>query len=398
MKTWLNQVDSLSSPLETPTRWTQVFFFPILFPLPHDHENFLSHKYPSSLSNILNYTCTYSFFLLFIIPPFPFALEHHWTQYFLLPDLIRHLCSNFLIYVFPTYVFTMDRHFFCSTSLLPILSLVSHDSHWPIGMIVWFGKCVAQPSVTSRSIDPIATELIKNEEASRNVLWQDLNSIKFPADLQAVYRKLGLRITKFGCTKDRSVQSCTTAEDESPFQEHLTKPSSCAMLRTSPQLPRLNDRCQTLTDASPEITYTCLFTKSRRINENAVTAKPETSIRDLPKSIWDNLEPSQNPNSNMELAPNIPYLLERPEKENNEGDNDQADLISKSSSMSDKDLVYTAYKRVDKKIKPVPTSFPEDCYVERRIPEDPLLTLPLLSCHPPSFELTQKFQKSEWRY
>jgi hypothetical protein len=170
------------------------------------------------------------------------------------------------------------------------------------------------------------------------------------------------------------------------------------MLRTSPQLPRLNDRCQTLTDASPEITYTCLFTKSRRINENAVTAKPETSIRDLPKSIWDNLEPSQNPNSNMELAPNIPYLLERPEKENNEGDNDQADLISKSSSMSDKDLVYTAYKRVDKKIKPVPTSFPEDCYVERRIPEDPLLTLPLLSCHPPSFELTQKFQKSEWKY
>lgn len=47
--------------------------------------------------------------------------------------------------------------------------------------------------------------------------------------------------------------------------------------------------------------------------------------------------------------------------------------------------VLTAYKRVDKKIKPVPAVFPEDARVERCIPEDPLLSLPVLPRHPPQF-------------
>jgi hypothetical protein len=53
-------------------------------------------------------------------------------------------------------------------------------------------------------------------------------------------------------------------------------------------------------------------------------------------------------------------------------------------------LVFTMYKRVDKKIKPVPASFPEDCYVTRNIPEDPLISLPYLSKHPPEFTPTKK--------
>jgi hypothetical protein len=53
-------------------------------------------------------------------------------------------------------------------------------------------------------------------------------------------------------------------------------------------------------------------------------------------------------------------------------------------------LVFTAYKRVDKKIKPVPTSFPEDCYVQRCIPEDPLATLPKLPYHSPEFQPTRR--------
>ena len=41
--------------------------------------------------------------------------------------------------------------------------------------------------------------------------------------------------------------------------------------------------------------------------------------------------------------------------------------------------VYTAYKRVDKKVKPVPGVFPEEARVIRQIPEDPLRSLPPLN-------------------
>ena len=40
--------------------------------------------------------------------------------------------------------------------------------------------------------------------------------------------------------------------------------------------------------------------------------------------------------------------------------------------------VNTAYKRVDRKVKPVPGVFPEEARVIRQIPEDPLKTLPNL--------------------
>jgi hypothetical protein len=51
---------------------------------------------------------------------------------------------------------------------------------------------------------------------------------------------------------------------------------------------------------------------------------------------------------------------------------------------------FTAYKRVDKKIHPVSMQFPQDCRVTRHIPEDPLLTLPSLTQHPPSFAPSKK--------
>ena len=54
---------------------------------------------------------------------------------------------------------------------------------------------------------------------------------------------------------------------------------------------------------------------------------------------------------------------------------------------------FTAYKRVDKKVKPVSTTFPEDYYIHRCIPKDPLLTLPPLPYHPPDFVPTSKFSK-----
>ncbi|PCH41821.1 hypothetical protein WOLCODRAFT_69862, partial [Wolfiporia cocos MD-104 SS10] len=52
--------------------------------------------------------------------------------------------------------------------------------------------------------------------------------------------------------------------------------------------------------------------------------------------------------------------------------------------MTDDD-VFGAYKRVDRRVKPVPGVFPEDARVHRRFPEDPLATLPHLTPHPPDF-------------
>ncbi|KAF8196815.1 hypothetical protein K438DRAFT_2121237, partial [Mycena galopus ATCC 62051] len=52
--------------------------------------------------------------------------------------------------------------------------------------------------------------------------------------------------------------------------------------------------------------------------------------------------------------------------------------------------VFTMYKRVDKKIRPVSTTFSPEYEVQRRIPEDPLNTLPELTLHPPRFQPTPR--------
>jgi hypothetical protein len=51
---------------------------------------------------------------------------------------------------------------------------------------------------------------------------------------------------------------------------------------------------------------------------------------------------------------------------------------------------FTMYKRVDKKIRPVSTTFSPDYQIRRTIPKDPLLTLPPLSPHPPPFTPTSR--------
>jgi len=52
---------------------------------------------------------------------------------------------------------------------------------------------------------------------------------------------------------------------------------------------------------------------------------------------------------------------------------------------NDKAIAVLAYKKVAKKVHPVAASLPEDFRIIRRRPEDPLLTLPPLSTHPPPF-------------
>ena len=52
---------------------------------------------------------------------------------------------------------------------------------------------------------------------------------------------------------------------------------------------------------------------------------------------------------------------------------------------SDPSVLVLKYKRVDKKIRPVAATLPEEFRTVRRIPEDPLLSLPPLPTHPPDF-------------
>jgi hypothetical protein len=54
-------------------------------------------------------------------------------------------------------------------------------------------------------------------------------------------------------------------------------------------------------------------------------------------------------------------------------------------------FVFTAYKTVDRKVRPVPTQIPESVRPIRQIPEDPLLTLPTLPFDPPEFVPDDRF-------
>jgi len=56
------------------------------------------------------------------------------------------------------------------------------------------------------------------------------------------------------------------------------------------------------------------------------------------------------------------------------------------------------YKPVDRKVRPVPATFPEDARVDRHFPEDPLLTLPPLATHPPDFQPTTTLTAGRLEY
>ena len=76
---------------------------------------------------------------------------------------------------------------------------------------------------------------------------------------------------------------------------------------------------------------------------------------------------------------------------------DDSDIILKidSGDSIDPSFIFTAYKTVDKKVKPISTNFPEDYYIHRCISEDSLLTLSPLPCQPPEFLPTRK-TTNEW--
>ncbi|KAJ7124857.1 hypothetical protein C8R44DRAFT_734236 [Mycena epipterygia] len=68
----------------------------------------------------------------------------------------------------------------------------------------------------------------------------------------------------------------------------------------------------------------------------------------------------------------------------------QQDWISLHNPQGAEFQSFTMYKWVDKKIRPVSTTFSPDYEIRRRIPEDPLQSLPILTATPPPFTPTQR--------
>jgi hypothetical protein len=52
--------------------------------------------------------------------------------------------------------------------------------------------------------------------------------------------------------------------------------------------------------------------------------------------------------------------------------------------------IFTAYKTVDRRVRPVSGTFPQEALVRRTFPHDPLEGMPILSCNPPEFTPTKK--------
>lgn len=65
-------------------------------------------------------------------------------------------------------------------------------------------------------------------------------------------------------------------------------------------------------------------------------------------------------------------------------------VSSKSDVLQDNVKAVLKYKKVDKKIRPIPSQIPSSMKVRRRFPDDPLRNLPSLPFHPPEFQPTAK--------
>lgn len=55
-----------------------------------------------------------------------------------------------------------------------------------------------------------------------------------------------------------------------------------------------------------------------------------------------------------------------------------------------------AYKKVANKVLPIPTVIPDYAKIICRFPENPLLTLPAVSQHPPPFTQGNDLHRNEW--
>ena len=108
----------------------------------------------------------------------------------------------------------------------------------------------------------------------------------------------------------------------------------------------------------------------------------ETDIEDIEDTILDWNKDSVNPIT-IKLS-HLERLIGEPLEEG-----DQVFMWDDSWTEDQQTDVYV-YKPVHKRVKPVPATFPQEAAVTRRIPEDPLLSLPELSKNPPNFIPTER--------
>lgn len=102
---------------------------------------------------------------------------------------------------------------------------------------------------------------------------------------------------------------------------------------------------------------------------------------------WDGYDPSSQ--ANWDIDPNLQFESGHDIQLAAEYLNPNNDDYEPYPNNEDVVNVYTAYKRVDKKVRPIAGHFPQSAQVRRTIPSDPLLTLPPLSKNPPPFEPTK---------
>ena len=143
----------------------------------------------------------------------------------------------------------------------------------------------------------------------------------------------------------------TTERESLLIQDHF----NCALLHLGDLIP--NDICQTSTF-------------------RPFTARP----REITSKLDFNLDFDLNPSTTLEEGDEIIFGV------------DPGMPLSQNSAD-----IFTMYNQVDKKVKPVSASYPEDCYVQRCIPEDPLATLKPLTPHPPEFIPTKKISRERMK-
>ncbi|GJF00554.1 hypothetical protein PsYK624_168470 [Phanerochaete sordida] len=99
---------------------------------------------------------------------------------------------------------------------------------------------------------------------------------------------------------------------------------------------------------------------------------------DFADIVWDDIEP-------ILFTSDMEKFMEGLDDDDTIITFDGSNVFSSKQPMSAPEVL-TAYKRVDRKVKPVPAVFPEDARVIRRFPEDPLASLPPLTPRPPVFK------------
>ena len=223
------------------------------------------------------------------------------------------------------------------------------------------------------------------------------NSIKFPAEA------VSNQISEIGSTLNRAVQSHCPEAIKIPFNVQIPKNLNGKLLRTvslarSPIKPyktslrplvtslEINSRPpKSSQDQNKSISDCKIYTQPRLRHDKEVESIIDFHSRFINPFVFMALrQEDSNPSQIKETdkITRVPILLQNSDAPRN---------LEKRASLSMD--IFTAYKRVDKKVKPVSTIFPEDYYIHHCISKNPLLTLPPLPYHPPDFVPTIKFSK-----